>query len=462
MNIRIALLLLFIFPSIGQTQSFYFGADQSYVNEMEDCGVVYKEDGVAKDVYQIYKDHGSNLVRLRLWHTPNWYDQLNSGKRYSDLPDVKKAIKRARDKGMDVLLDFHLSDNWSDPSKQLVPAVWLSVVDNLPVLQDSLYQYIYKTLDELQKEDLLPEMVQIGNETNKGILLSPQDNEGWKLDWDRNAALFNTGIKAVRDFDASIKIMIHAAGPDDSVWLMEQFHDNGVTDFDVIGISYYWAWHKPTSIEDTREIVKGLIQNYNKEVIIAETGYIWTTATNDSANNIISDTDPNYGPASPESQKQWLIDLTKEIIVAGGSGVIYWEPSWVSSGCSTQWGQGSHQEHATFFDFDNNLLEPGGIEWMEYDYGLTSSIDIQETFVENLDIRFLIRSNSVLINMENHKEIGEYSFQMIDTSGRIIQHGNLNTDENLIQLRDKSRSVIIVQIFKNQLLVASKKIIVGQ
>ena len=114
-----------------QSQTFYLGADLSYVNELEDCGVVYKENQVAKDPYQVFSEYGCNLVRLRLWHTPSWYDTLNSGNRYSDLKDVKLSIARAKQNNMHTLLDFHLSDNWADPSKQLVPKAWLPVVDTI-------------------------------------------------------------------------------------------------------------------------------------------------------------------------------------------------------------------------------------------------------------------------------------------------------------------------------------------
>jgi hypothetical protein len=155
---------------------------------MEDCGVVYKENGAAKDPYQIFADHNTGIVRLRLWHTPSWYDNLNSGQRYSDLQDVKKSIQRAKPAGMKVLLDFHLSDNWADPNKQRVPAAWDGVVDDLPLLKDSLYNYISQTLLALNEEDLLPYMVQIGNETNKGILQSAADDTGgWQLNWKRLA-----------------------------------------------------------------------------------------------------------------------------------------------------------------------------------------------------------------------------------------------------------------------------------
>ena len=84
--------LVVILFAYTKAQEFYLGADQSYVNEMEDCGAVYKENGVEKDVYQIFADHGANLIRLRLWHTPAWYDSLNNGQRYSDLEDVKISI----------------------------------------------------------------------------------------------------------------------------------------------------------------------------------------------------------------------------------------------------------------------------------------------------------------------------------------------------------------------------------
>lgn len=184
-------------------QIFYKGAHLSYVNELEDCGVIYKENNQPKDPYQIFADHHTNLVRLRLWHTPSWYDDLNEGKRYADLLDVKKSIHRAKAAGMEVLLDFYLSDNWADPSKQIIPAAWHDVVDELPILKDSLYNYIYGTLAELEKDNSLPEMGQIGNETNRGILLSQSVNDaGWTLDWERNGELFNAAIQAVRDIEA--------------------------------------------------------------------------------------------------------------------------------------------------------------------------------------------------------------------------------------------------------------------
>jgi len=253
-------------------------------------------------------------------------------------------------------------------------------VDDLPVLADSLYAYIHATLLELHNAGLTPELIQIGNETNKGIMQSVEDDAaGWSLDWPRNATLFNRAIAAVRDVGTMInwdfKVAVHIAGPAEADWLLSGFKEHGVTDFNIIGLSYYWAWHQPTTIEQTGAIIEQLLQEYpGKEVMVFETGYIWTTDANDTANNIISSVHPDYAPASPENQQQWLIDLTQEVINSGGSGVIYWEPAWVSTPCFTPWGQGSHQEHATFFDFNNHVLVNGGMDFYSYPYvGITNT-----------------------------------------------------------------------------------------
>ncbi|MFN7117330.1 MAG: arabinogalactan endo-beta-1,4-galactanase [Saprospiraceae bacterium] len=373
----IFLFSLFTFNVIAQ--DFFFGNDLSYVNEMEDCGVVYKENGVPKDPYRIFADNGCNLVRLRLWHTPAWYDTLNAGKRYSDLPDVEKSILRAKSAGMAVLLDFHLSDMWADPQRQLVPAAWNPIVNNTNILKDSVYNYVLQTLLILHSKNLLPEMVQIGNETNREILLTAAQNaQNPATNWERNSTLFKAGIKAVRDFQnftgKKVKIVLHIAGPEAS-GLVEQFWQYGVQDFDIIGLSYYWAWHQPTSIATTGNIIRQLRQKYpGKDVMVVETGYIWTTAANDAANNIINALHPDYAPPSPENQRKWCVDLTQEVINSGGKGVIYWEPAWVSSTCRTPWGQGSHQENAAFFDFNNNVLPNGGMSWMQHRFNFTTKV----------------------------------------------------------------------------------------
>lgn len=344
------------------------GLDLSYVNQMEDCGAVYYEEGTARDPYELLAERGCQLVRLRLWHTPIWQDTLDNGFRYSDLADVKRSIARARSADMQVLLNFHLSDTWADPGKQVIPAAWAGLADNLPLLQDSLYEYIYGTLIELHQENLLPEIVQIGNETNKGILLSQVDNDaGWSLDWERNTALFQTAIAAVRDVEIAtttpIQIALHWAGPEATAYYVDTFVENGITDFDIIGISYYWQWHRPHTIADVATTLSDLREEYpEKEVIIMETGFPWTTQNQDAANNILQATPDGY-PPTPSGQADWLSDLSEAVLDAGGAGVIYWEPAWVSTYCYTPWGHGSHYENAAFFDFEGELLS-NATDWL--------------------------------------------------------------------------------------------------
>ncbi len=411
-------------PALGQSP-FWLGADLSYTNEMEDCGAVFKENGQPRDPFELFAEKGANMARFRLWHTPAWQDTLNSGKRYSDFQDVRKSILRAKTAGLAVLLDFHFSDLWADPQRQIVPKAWEPVVGNLPVLKDSLKNYVKSTLLALDSEGLLPEMVQIGNETNRGILLSPAQNAaGWSLDWPRNAALFNAAIQAVREVETQvskkIKIAIHIADPAEASWLVAGFWSNGVKDFDVIGLSYYWAWHKPVTIDNCGATVAALRQQYQKEVVIFETGYIWTNASNDAASNIISETHPAYAPASPSAQKNWLIDLTKKVIEKGGSGVLYWEPTWVSTSCWTPWGQGSHQEHAAFFNFQNEAMPDGGLAWFGHDFGLSPASDFGEKGSKKLKIALDSVEKFLFLAFDGLEKTRSVEVFVFENSGRLL------------------------------------------
>ncbi len=120
-------------------------------------------------------------------------------------------------------------------------------------------------------------------------------------------------------------------------------------------------------------IITELKNNFSgKEVMIFETAYPWTSANADGANNILSALYPGYNPASPVNQKEWMIDLTQEVIDHGGLGVIYWEPAWVSTSCESQFAQGSSWDNATFFNANHNLIENGGIGWMFHSYNVTA------------------------------------------------------------------------------------------
>ncbi|MFA9192370.1 glycosyl hydrolase 53 family protein [Flavobacterium sp. FZUC8N2.13] len=329
--------------------SFYYGADLSYVNEMEDCGATYKNDkGITQDPYKIFKEAGANLVRVRLWHNPTWT-------KYSNYNDVKKTISRAKAQGMNVLLDFHYSDTWTDPEKQKIPAAWESQMNNKEALGKLLYDYTYETLNNLAKENLLPEIVQVGNEINPMILQG--DQLVWPIDWGRNSYLINKGIKAVRDIskdkNKEIGVMLHIAQPENGLWWFKEATENGVTDFDWIGLSYYPLWSK-YKLNDVSVPIKTLVDTYKKRLMIVETAYPFTLNNNDSANNILdSGALINGYAATQEGQLAYLQKLKEIVVTSGGEGLIYWEPAWVSTDCSTLWGKGSHWDNATLFDSNN-------------------------------------------------------------------------------------------------------------
>jgi arabinogalactan endo-1,4-beta-galactosidase len=337
---------------------FYFGVDLSYANEMDDCGAVYRENGELRDPFVLFGNYGANLVRARLWHDPDWTN-------YSTLDDVKRTFTRAREAGMDTLLDFHYSDNWADPGRQEIPAAWADIADDT-ALADAVYDYTYAVVQELHGEDLTPAFVQVGNEINSGIL----KDEG-ALDWPRDALLINAGIRAVREFAAETatnpKIILHVAQPENTGWWFTQAEENGVTDFDVIGLSYYPQW-STFSIADVGAHVSYLRHRFGKDVMVVETAYAWTRdAVDETADNILNQGVRGY-PFSPDGQRRFMIDLTQSLISNGAMSVVYWEPAWVSTECYTRYGQGSHWENATFFDFQNNNEVLEGINFLSHAY----------------------------------------------------------------------------------------------
>ena len=341
-------------PTEQVDTNFYKGADLSYINEMEDCGAIYyNQDGTAEDPYAIFSKAGCDLVRVRLWHNPDWTA-------YSNFEDVKKTIRRSKQLGMGILLDFHYSDDWADPQKQHIPKEWVSVGDNLPILGDSLYNYTYHTLNALHNEGLTPEFVQVGNEINIELLqLEGRDYE--KINWQRNAFLINKGLTAIRDFssehEVQIKSMLHIAQPENAEWWFREASDAGISDFDWIGISYYSKW-SDVPMDDVGSAISGLIATYKKPLMVVETSYPYTMENKDAANNILGEDSliPGY-PATKEGQHQYLVDLDKLIREAGGQVLIYWEPAGVSTGCSTRWGVASHWDNATLFDHENKVIQ---------------------------------------------------------------------------------------------------------
>jgi arabinogalactan endo-1,4-beta-galactosidase len=344
-------------PPLG---GIYLGADMSYVNEMEDCDAVYRLDGKPIDPFALLKQEGGNIVRVRIWVNPTWT-------KYSSYPDVLKTIRRAHAAGLQALLDFHYSDDWADGGKQIAPAAWanLSTDDQVKALHD----YTLDTLRKLDADGAMPEMVQVGNETNPELLGGKVP--GAPINWERNARLLNAGIEAVQEAGRSgsiaPRIMLHIAQPENILPWFDAATKASVKGYDVIGISYYAKWSK-WNLAQLKDTIAESKKRYGKDVIVVETGYPFTLEGADTATNLLG-TDaliPGY-PATPKGQLRYMVDLTQLTIDAGGIGVVYWEPYWISTRCGTRWGHGSDWENATWFDYPTHEALPV-FEWLHYDY----------------------------------------------------------------------------------------------
>lgn len=330
------------------------GVDLSYVNELEDCGARYGPGEGGADPYEVLAEAGANLVRLRLWVAPDWTA-------YSTLADVTKSMRRARAAGMTVLLDFHYSDDWAHPGKQLRPEGW-PPADDVDALAATLHAYTRETLVTLADSVGLPDIVAVGNEINTNVLVDEETAEDASIDWPRNAVLLRAGIAAVwevsRERQQPMEVMLHVAQPENVSDWFDQALEHAVSDFDVIGISYYPKWSR-VPFEQVGDSLEAIRERFDRRVAIVETAYPWTLEGRDAAGNILGEDSlvPGYS-ATPAGQERFLRELRTKVRHAGGEGVIYWEPAWISSACETRWGQGSHWENATLFDFDGQLL-PG-------------------------------------------------------------------------------------------------------
>lgn len=352
---------------------FYFGADLSYVNQILDKGGIFTKDGVETSPYKIFKDAENDIVRLRLWHTPTWTQEVygeEGTQQYNDLLDVEKAIRLSKEQGMTVMLDIHYSDEWADPQKQYIPEAWLQI-DNITDLADSVYNYTFKTLSYLNDQGLMPEYVQIGNETNCGMFFSDAPDgfpscEVCNSSWTNLATVLKRGIQAVRDVTEDTQVILHVADPKNVSWWFTEVTSHGVTDFDIIGFSYYPIWHTDIAVSQLSTTVAGFKSTFNKDVMILETAYPWTGEGNDDYNNLFGGEAVAGYPISLEGQQSILQHITQNVINGGGIGVIYWEPAWISSDLKDLWGTGSAWENNAFFDFDGEAN--AAFDYMSHTY----------------------------------------------------------------------------------------------
>jgi beta-galactosidase len=240
------------------------GADISFLPELEARGMKFSDKGVTKDAIEIIKDHGINYVRLRIFHDPAKDSGYSPKKGFCNLDYTKQMAKRVKAAGLKLLLDFHYSDYWADPGKQYKPAAWKDL--SFEELKKALYDYTKMVMEELKAQGTSPDMVQVGNEINHGIVWP----DGNVANIDQLAQLLCSGTAAVKAVEPKTQMMLHVAlggQNNESVFFIDNMLARGVH-FDVIGQSYYPKWHG--TLSDLENNLNDLVRRYNKDVIVVE------------------------------------------------------------------------------------------------------------------------------------------------------------------------------------------------
>ncbi|WP_270649579.1 glycosyl hydrolase 53 family protein [Megamonas funiformis] len=353
-------------PIENLSTDFIKGADVSIMPELERNGTKFYDNGIEQDGLTILKNHGVNWIRVRIWNNPYVVGPEGVGGGNTDEAKAIEMAKRAKALGMKVLVDFHYSDFWVDPGQQKKPDAWKN--DSGDKLVDDVYAYTAKVMQDFNAQGVTPDMVQVGNELNNGMLwpeaqLTENNPNGYKF----LAKLLNAGLQAVHDNDKDnkVKTMIHLAGVD--VNLYHTFFDNlivknKVNDFDIIGMSFYPFWHG--TMDDLKNTMNDVSAKYNKDVIAVETAFGYTLEDADFEKNNFGTNEEKVGgyKATVQGQATGLRDVMATVASVNdnrGLGIFYWAPDWVINE-KVGWksnGGGNGWDNLTLFDTKGNALE---------------------------------------------------------------------------------------------------------
>ena len=301
---------------MASLNAFVTGADVSSRPSLERSGVVFHDkEGKEADLIEILAENGVQCIRVRIWVAP--YDQNGNG--YGggncDLDNAIEIGRRAKAQNIGLLVDFHYSDFWADPSRQTLPKAWKGQTKE--ELTQTIYNYTYDSLKQLKDNGIIIDYVQIGNEINNGIC--------GQSGLESSCELLKSASKAVKEAVPEAKVVVHFTDPGrfDFCWAAKVL-EKGCVDYDVFATSYYPYWHG--SLEALKTNLKTITENYGKQVMIAETSYPYTDRDTDGHPESVTVKD-----SSVQRQMVMFLDLSKAMETFGDSyeGIFYWEPAWI-------------------------------------------------------------------------------------------------------------------------------------
>ena len=327
----IGICFLLLIPLSANAQQYMIGADLSFMKEAEDKGFEFKENGLAKPGYELFKEHGYNWVRLRLFHTPTTLP--------NNLEYTIEMAKEAKKQGFKFLLDYHYSDTWADPAKQYIPKAWEG--KSQQELEEAVFEYTRSTMMAFREAGVFPDMVQVGNEISNGMLWP---NGKLPENWDNLAGLIQAGIKGVNAScgnEPCPEIMIHidkGGDLDFTKYFYDKIDSYGI-EYDLIGQSYYPWWHG--SLLDLRACLNFTAETYQKNIVLVEVAYNYKPQEYKGKNAPF--------PETPEGQKQFLEEVNRIILNIPnnrGKGLFWWEAAAPNKSFSSR----------TFFENDGNVM----------------------------------------------------------------------------------------------------------
>ncbi len=347
---------------ISQSGTLVKGADVSSLISLENSGVKYYDyDGNETDLLKLLSDCGFTHVRVRIWNDPYDKDRNGYGGGNCDLDNAAALGSRAAKEGLKLIADFHYSDFWADPSRQMTP----KVMEGLSVSQkaDYIREYTRTSLEALKNAGADTDMVQIGNETVYGMC--GEDN------WDNMIVLMKAGIEGARQADKNIKIILHFTdiqkeGHYD--WIASMLKDNDV-DYDIFATSYYPYWHG--SQENMSKVLKKIADDHDKDVLVVETSYPYTTQDGDGfANSVGSMAGYEFSISEQINAISKTFDSVRAI-GEHGLGVCYWEPAWIpvpgtqaeKKALWEKFGSGWASSYSAEYDPENAGKWYGGSSW---------------------------------------------------------------------------------------------------
>ncbi|MWV48016.1 arabinogalactan endo-1,4-beta-galactosidase [Rathayibacter sp. VKM Ac-2803] len=315
----------------GLSPDFIKGADVSSLLSIEESGVVFRDaDGQVADLFDVLADEGVTTVRVRVWNDP--FDAEGDGYGGGDV-DVDRAVEigeRATAAGLGLLVDFHYSDFWADPARQLSPKAWIGLSD--ADRTTAVHDYTAESLQRFEDAGVDVDMVQIGNETNNGMAGYARA----ATDMDATlAGLFSAGSSAVREVLPDAQVAVHFTNPETPgrYAAIAAGLDAFDVDYDVFASSYYPYWHG--TVENLTGALSQIAGTYGKKVMVAETSWAHTLEDGDGYPNVIdATTATDEYPISVQGQATALRDVIAAVHAVGdaGIGVFYWEPAWLPVG----------------------------------------------------------------------------------------------------------------------------------